>query len=480
MLVFTLQALWRKRLKWMKAMSRKSKIMGLCTAAGVLLLAGIGLCLWLSGCFGARAIRLAPAYQELFTVEEAARHRMILPEYDTDNTIAYLNWDGTKSLYVYASPIRYQNASDVWTLIDSRLASVVEESERKKGYAYTIASSDIVPYFPQKMSAETGIRLVKSIEISFGVDSDEPIRGQVREEANFIGEKKTMVSYAGAFGKGSRARFYPTSLGVNGEVTVGNTAADGSFGLWLEIPESKAALQLTNGGYLVLQTLEKDPKILAVIQKPLLRTGTGEIRTDGTVSFEKQGNGRYRLRISFGEGVPEGSTLFLSFEMRREKQPDNALYSGFPDLEYAYLRNYAVVGNSPDYGIGQLMIRYQFTQRLHLKAEDILKASYYTYSLTDRQDRLEMRTILEDWCSMTGNWNRHYAVGERTAFLESLQPELCFDITDEVQMWCGDPDGQLEHNGLLLKSADEQDGLYNVLLSNDNTLYRNRTEIQLK
>ncbi len=463
----------------MKAMSRKSKIIGLCTAAGILLLAGIGLCLWLGGCFGPRSIRLEPAYQELFTEEEAARHRMILPEYDTDNTIAYLNWDGTKSLYVYASPIRYQNASKVWTLIDSRLAGVEEENERKKGYAYTIASSDIVPYFPQKMSAETGIRLVKSIEITFGVDSVAPIRGQVKEEANFIGEKKTMVSYAGAFGKGSRARFYPTSLGVNGEVTVGNTA-DGSFGMWLEIPESIASLQLTNGGYLVLQTLEKDPKILAVIQKPLLRTETGEIRTDGAVNFEKQGGSRYRLQFSFGEEVPEGSTLFLSFEMRREKQPDNALYSGFPDLKYAYLRNYAVVGNSPDYGIGQLMIRYQFTQRLHLKAEDILKASYYTYSLTNRQDCLEMRTILEDWCSMTGNWNRHYAVGERTAFLESLQPELCFDITDEVKIWCGDPDGQLEHNGLLLKSANEQGGLYNVLLSNDNTLYRNRTEIQLK
>ena len=126
------------------------------------------------------------------------------------------------------------------------------------------------------------------------------------------------------------------------------------------------------------------------------------------------------------------------------------------------------------------MIRYQFTKRLHLKAENILQASYYTYSLTSRQDRLEMRTILEDWCSMTGNWNDRYAVGERAVLLESLQPELCFDITDEVKKWCGDPEGQLEHNGLLLKSADEQDGVYNVLLSNDNTLYRNRTVIKLK
>ena len=69
--------------------------------------------------------------------------------------------------------------------------------------------------------------------------------------------------------------------------------------------------------------------------------------------------------------------------------------------------------------------------------------------------------------------------GKRTALLESVTPELRFDITDEVKMWCGDPDGQLEHNGVLLKSVDEAVGVYNVLLSNDNTLYRNRTEVLL-
>ena len=94
-------------------------------------------------------------------------------------------------------------------------------------------------------------------------------------------------------------------------------------------------------------------------------------------------------------------------------------------------------------------------------------------------DRLEMKTVLEDWCSLTGNWNDHYEIGKRTALLESVTPELRFDITDEVKMWCGDPDGQLEHNGVLLKSVDEAVGVYNVLLSNDNTLYRNRTEVLL-
>lgn len=77
------------------------------------------------------------------------------------------------------------------------------------------------------------------------------------------------------------------------------------------------------------------------------------------------------------------------------------------------------------------------------------------------------------------NWNDHLEIGKRTALLESVTPELRFDITRRGEDVVWGPDGQLEHNGVLLKSVDEAVGVYNVLLSNDNTLYRNRTEVLL-
>lgn len=459
----------------------KRKTIWIFTGAGLLLvLLGVFLWIWLSRAFGIQTIALDPDYQELFTEEQIKAHKMHLPEYDTDTTIGYLNQDGTKSLYVYAVPIQYKNESAGWVQIDTRLATLEDADLLAQGFAYTVAANDIVPLFPQELSQESGIRLSTDIVYTFGVDTDRPVRGRVRALDNFIGQEKNMVVYDDAFGSGTSARFYPSSLGVNAEISIDEAPSDGKLTMWLQMPYGTELVE-TNGGYLTINTLEKEAETLALIQKPLLKGADGRIDYSGTVAFTRLSSDYYLLEFTFDqEALTKGSTIFLSFEMRREKQPDNALYSNFPDLEYAYLRNYAVIGNSPDYGIGQLLIRYMFTSMFQLQADDILSASYSTYSLTQNSDQLELRTVLEDWCSLTGNWNDHYQIGDRTSLLEVIQPELCFDITEEVKMWCGDPDGQLEHNGVLLKSAQEREGLYNVLLSNDNTLYRNHTEIHLR
>ena len=78
---------------------------------------------------------------------------------------------------------------------------------------------------------------------------------------------------------------------------------------------------------------------------------------------------------------------------------------------------------------------------------------------------------------MTGNWNNHYKTGPQTALLEQTDPTLRFDITNEMIAWCDNYDGQMEHNGVQLRSIDEKEGGSYLLLSNDNALYPNRTEI---
>ena len=93
-----------------------------------------------------------PDYNELFSKEEvlAAGPREALPEYATDVTIGYRNPDGTKSLYVFASPIRYKNPDGQWSLIDSRIVNLRDEELRDQGYVYTIANSDVKSYFPKR------------------------------------------------------------------------------------------------------------------------------------------------------------------------------------------------------------------------------------------------------------------------------------------------------------------------------------------
>ena len=58
--------------------------------------------------------------------------------------------------------------------------------------------------------------------------------------------------------------------------------------------------------------------------------------------------------------------------------------------------------------------------------------------------------------------------------------EINFNITKEVKKWCDADDGQMEHNGVMLKSITEMEGVYNIILSNDNALFKNKTEIIIK
>ena len=103
---------------------------------GVAAAAGTGILLggWLGGWKEVK-IQLDPDYNELFSKEEvlAAGPREALPEYATDVTIGYRNPDGTKSLYVFASPIRYKNPDGQWSLIDSRIVNLRDEELRDQG-----------------------------------------------------------------------------------------------------------------------------------------------------------------------------------------------------------------------------------------------------------------------------------------------------------------------------------------------------------
>lgn len=139
--------------------------LGVAAAAGTAILLGG----WLAGWKEVK-IQLDPDYNELFSKEEvlAAGPREALPEYATDVTIGYRNPDGTKSLYVFASPIRYKNPDGQWSLIDSRIVNLRDEELRDQGYVYTIANSDVKSYFPKKATEEAGIRINRALQMDFG------------------------------------------------------------------------------------------------------------------------------------------------------------------------------------------------------------------------------------------------------------------------------------------------------------------------
>lgn len=394
-------------------------------------------------------IQLDPSYNELFSEEELAAkgHISTIPEYATYSSIGYKNEDGSKTLYVYAAPIRYTNNKGQLSIIDTRLANVTDETMKSSGYPYTIASSDIEPFFPLQLSKEQGIKIKKEIEYEIVLDTEREINAKVITDNNFIGEQKMQVSYKNIFGTGTKMNFYPCSTGANCEMIFDEETRVNKVSFLLKFSDASVKVKKEPGGYLILTKENNgDTEIVGVIQKPLLKTQDGYISYNCSIDFSKADEKSYKIILTLDEeNRKEGSTAFIAFEMRREKSPDNALYSKFPDLKYAYLSNYSVIGNSENYGIGRLMTRYSFTKYFDLQESQIQKAYHYIYNLNDNQEKFEMLSVLEDWCSVTGNWNNNYKTGEQTSFLLQKEKILKFDITKEVRKWCSDSNGQMEH-----------------------------------
>ena len=153
---------------------------------------------WLAGWKEVK-IQLDPDYNELFSKEEvlAAGPREALPEYATDVTIGYRNPDGTKSLYVFASPIRYKNPDGQWSLIDSRIVNLRDEELRDQGYVYTIANSDVKSYFPKKATEEAGIRINRALQMDFGFLGGKEATPRLQTRPDFIGQEKNHASLQG-------------------------------------------------------------------------------------------------------------------------------------------------------------------------------------------------------------------------------------------------------------------------------------------
>ena len=404
------------------------------------------------------------------TVQERG-HVSVIPELMSEVSIGYNNVDDSKTLYVFAQPINYINEFMQWTPINTDIKNVDEVRMLDMGYGYTIAASDIKPYYPNILSHDLGIKLQKNV-YQFGVLSDDEFVVEYTGKDNFIGMHRNMLVYRGAV-NGSDMYVYPSTLGTNVEVEMKQAFAKNQFQLWVEIGEGMNIVKQPGGYLTVEQTINDETNVLGVIQKPLIKDSKEICSYECAVrSVKKAEDNRYIITFAVDKTLNKaGSTIFIACEIRREKQPDNCLYSGKPNLTHAFLSNYSVIGNSAEYGVGRLMLRYSLTP-FALDSSKIRSATYELYALTNENAEVELVPVLEDWCSITGNWNNQYSTGEKVFKSQMENHVWAFDITESVREWFSDKSGQLEHNGLQLKYVNE-DAEGSILLSNDNSLYMN-------
>jgi len=418
-------------------------------------------------------------YLDFISAEELKKNNFVSMNhsYDTDVSTAFLTKDGNIVIYVYSVPIRFWNENGKMLDIDSRICETIDNN-KNNGYAYTIANSDIKPYYPENLSTEKGVLLVgNNVSYDFGISGiDSEISAKYVEATNFISEETNMVLYQNAIESKSNVFLYPSPLGTNCEIHIEHRI-EKSPKFWVS---TDATAKLEDGGYITLTKNNESnkPEIVGLIQSPIIKEGTQRVSYGCQWAVNQVDDKKYELSLVIDPVISKKTnyTIYTSFECRREKQPDSAIYSGKPDMN-SYLSNSCIIGNYEEYGNGEIMTRFNIIKKLNLNLEQVKSVSYNIYSF-DSDNQFEMRSMLENWCSVTGSWSNNYKTGDVTSIINTKTHIISFDITKEFMKWF--EEGRYnEAFGVKIKTINEKEGDYSVLLTNDNSLYRNKAIIYL-
>lgn len=416
---------------------------------------------------------LDPDYIEFITKEEMDKkgHVTVDERYRSEYSVGFNNKDGTKTVYVFSSPIYYRDREENLVMIDTRLKKIGKNENTE--YIYESADNDIKTKFPEMFLNNNKIAISK--DLTYGV---RPISDTEKAvycvEENFIQKKREMLKYRGM--DCNLYKFYPSSLGVNCEVEI-EKEKENSLSFYIDLGEQGGVYPVPEGlDYITLQ--DDNGGILGVIQKPLLKYPNKSIKCDMNYEINYQQNGRYQITFKSKETFPKGTVAFVSFEMRRKKQADNGIYSKFPDLTNNYLSNYIVVGKSNLYGIGKMLWRCEtLNDVLSQDGKNMEKAFLDFYDLSPKVSSIfSVHQMKEKWCSIRGNWNKKYSVGEKIFETESTDSVIKVDLSNKIKNWI-DSKEECE-KGIVLEESTKSS--QHIILSNDNSLFQTKVEILMR
>ena len=101
---------------------------------------------------------------------KAAKHVERLKEYeDSYDKIGYKNADGTNTLYIFSSPVKYMDDSGRLMDADPNISETADSTVKAQGYSYVNDYGELKTYFADSLSDNKGVKIQKNeSELEFG------------------------------------------------------------------------------------------------------------------------------------------------------------------------------------------------------------------------------------------------------------------------------------------------------------------------
>ena len=294
-----------------------------------------------------------------------------LEKYDTKYTRCEKNIDGTYDLYIYASSVQFEQEEG---FILSEL-SILEVQD-----GFEVIGNNRKIFIPKILDKDIIIKDSEGIISLCFLNMSGYEKGRIVNYQNMFGDSVKAVFYDNK-DNNTQIVLYPTITGVFVESVSFNEKNDVQF----KVNTSAQSIQNMNNGYIVLSTGKKKE---AIIYEPLLQVTTEEILTsEADIECYKKEEGVELKFSTKGKNHNETCMLF-SIERYVNKIPDSAIYS--KKQENSYLRNYAFVGNSKEFGEGIEYLRFRVNYYLKTNEDNIISAEYHIKQLDYKRKRQEL------------------------------------------------------------------------------------------
>ena len=410
---------------------------------------------------------LFPAFMN---VSDETGSQVASRSYDLDgykNTIGYNNQDGTKTVYIYSTDVRYRDKNGVLRDKDTSIVST-QDTLKKQGYSYQTKANNINTYFPDALQD-------KGIKVAYKQNSItlKPYSANGNEQ-NTMDDSKAI--YTGVYGKDDKLVYTPILDGLRSDIIV-NDATVNEFSFISDFGSYVPELQ---NGEIVLQSNEESQLVLKTLQAT---DAEGSISDQVALSLKSQEDGTYLTTLAVDDAFLESSdtvypvTVSATLTMSTTSSSGittASVYEDSPTSNYGS-ETYNGVGVNSTRGNAYTYVKFNLSALSNIRYDNILSAHYDTYELTGSfaYTAVESYIAASTWSESTITWQNKpdYYSDEKVSTVnigisvgtDTSEPYSMY-ITSAVQAWRQG----LPNNGLVLKSRTDT-GVWKQLPSDENT-----------
>lgn len=408
-------------------------------------------------------------------------HKEIVDDFNSEISVGYKNEDGTYSLYIFSSPVKYKEGFNEYIDIDNRLKRIYAGKYFEDGYSYINNKGYVYSLFPEELDSENMFMIENGLyDIEFGLIDCELVGTIEKDKENCWGQKVDMMVYTS---NNCQVNAYATKAGMKTEIILHSLPLDNKIEFLVKSTDLRKQIE---NNYLIFtdESKSKENQIQAIIRTPIVKDSfAGKVTEENPHMFinnrietESVDVGVHKISFILDEKISESELKFplcvdILWDMHVSKQPDSPIYSN-KIYENNYLQDYAVIGNSECFGLGQNYLRLRINEYIDDSPENIKEATYNIYNMTPFDNTTEISTnkVEQFWSSREMSWQNRVEFGYN---IDSVVVEnsgyVSFDITELTKMALEDKSCNIESYGMVI--AGENDNRYRIFASSDNPLF---------